>query len=237
MLAQGRSNGDVMLGAIRKRDIVAHPLVTIECFGWRVFVRALTAGRDVTFLSLLAETGSLQAAQPKVPELVDRCVSLELTAKAIYEALARKFADVQPALASFLRTLAKQESGHAELLELCRAAAERGDWDEPHFAPWRDSVPRLERQLRAVQASLDECGDLSAALQLVIQVESSELDNVFDGIVAASDSEFVRKIQIFQKAGARHVSYLCNTITALDPSLADQCKAVRARHASGSSDS
>jgi len=25
-----------MVGVIRKRDILAHPLVTIRCFGWRV---------------------------------------------------------------------------------------------------------------------------------------------------------------------------------------------------------
>ena len=218
-----------MLGAIRKRDIVAHPLVTIECFGWRVFVRALTAGPNVTFLSLLADTGSLQAAKPKVPELVQRCVTLELRAKKIYETLAGRFAD-QPSLAKFFRTLANQEQGHAELLELCRAAAEQGEWDEPQFAPWRESVPRLERQMKTAQASLNGCNDRTEVLRLVIQIESSELDDVFGGVVAASDSEFVRKIQAFQKAGTNHVSYICRTIATLEPSLADQCQAVRAKH-------
>jgi hypothetical protein len=70
------------------------------------------------------------------------------------------------------------------------------------------------------------------ALRLVIEIESSELDDVFDGVVAASDSEFVRKIQAFQKAGANHVSYICKTIETLEPSLAEQCQTVRAKHPS-----
>jgi len=35
-----------MIGAIRKRDILAHPFVTIHSFGWQVFFRALAAGRN-----------------------------------------------------------------------------------------------------------------------------------------------------------------------------------------------
>ncbi len=41
-----------MLGAIRKRDILAHPFVTVESFGWHVFFRVLVAGRNQTFLAL-----------------------------------------------------------------------------------------------------------------------------------------------------------------------------------------
>ncbi len=37
-----------MIGAIRKWDILAHPFVTIHCFGWRVFFRAVTADHNQT---------------------------------------------------------------------------------------------------------------------------------------------------------------------------------------------
>ena len=50
-----------MIGAIRKRDILAHPFITIDCFGWSVFLRALTAGRNQTFLALLTETRSRES--------------------------------------------------------------------------------------------------------------------------------------------------------------------------------
>jgi hypothetical protein len=51
-----------MIGAIRKRDILAHPLIKIDCSGWSVFLRALTAGRDQTFLALLTETRAYLSA-------------------------------------------------------------------------------------------------------------------------------------------------------------------------------
>ena len=41
-----------MVGAIIKRDILAHPVVTIRCFGWSVFIRALLAGPRPRFFPL-----------------------------------------------------------------------------------------------------------------------------------------------------------------------------------------
>ena len=40
-----------MVGAITERDILAHPLVTISCFGWGVFWRAFVcrSPEDVSF--------------------------------------------------------------------------------------------------------------------------------------------------------------------------------------------
>ena len=61
-----------MLGSIRKRDVLAHPIVTIRCFGWHVFFRALMASRDQTFLSLLADCGAVGPPPVRVPELVGR---------------------------------------------------------------------------------------------------------------------------------------------------------------------
>ena len=54
-----------MDGAICKREILSHPVVTIECFGWAVFFRAVFSGRDQTFLSLLQQAGVFQ--RPRVP--------------------------------------------------------------------------------------------------------------------------------------------------------------------------
>jgi hypothetical protein len=219
-----------MIGAIRKRDILAHPLVTIRCFGWHVFVRALLAPRDQTFLSLLVDSGSLQAPAVKVPELVERCVDLELTAKRIYQSLSHRFGG-EEAACRFFGTLARQEQHHAELLELCRVAAEQDGWEESQFAPWRDAVPRLEQQMSRAEAALDSLSELDDALRLVVHIETSELDDVFDSVVAASDSEFVRRLQAFQQAGANHVAYICQKIGELAPELAAECQVLRAAHA------
>jgi hypothetical protein len=85
------NRGFSVIGAIRRRDIVTHPVVTVRCFGWKVFLRALRSGQHQTFLSLLADKQVLQPAPAKMPELVDRCIGLELCAKRIYESLAERF--------------------------------------------------------------------------------------------------------------------------------------------------
>ena len=215
-----------MVGAICKRDILAHPFVTIHCFGWQVFFRALIAGRNQTFLSLLAQTHTLQPPKVSVPKLVGRCVKLELRAKRIFESLASQFAHQRP-VRKFFDTIARQEQGHAELLELCREAASRAVWREEYFAPWRDAAPRLERQMGDTEASLESIDGVVDALRLVIQIEGSEVNHVFKGIVAASGSEFVRKLQAFQSAGEKHICYICEEIPKLEPQLADECESLR----------
>ena len=138
-----------MVGVIRRRNVLAHPIVTIRCFGWQVFFRALIAGHSRTFLSLLAETKGFQPPTVKVPELVGRCVKLELQAERIYESLAGRFVDNERT-SDFLSALARQEQSHAELLRLCREAAGRSVWKEECFAPCRDSMPHLERQMENI---------------------------------------------------------------------------------------
>jgi len=224
-----------MIGAICKRDILVHPFVTIQCFGWRVFVRALTAGRDQTFLSLLVEARALQPATVTVPELVGRCIELEKKAERIYKRLAGWFLG-HPAVNQFFQTLAQEEQNHAELLELCRTSASQENWLEEHFSPWRDSVPRLERQMDDIESSLDSLDGVFDALRLVIQIEGSEVNKVFKGVVTATGSDFVRKVHAFQTAGARHIAFICEEIAKLEPLLEAECQDLRDRFFADSGD-
>ncbi len=73
-----------MIGVIRGRDILAHPLVTIRCFGWRTFFQALFAGQGRTFLSLLQQARHAEESASKLSALVDQCIDLELRAKRVY---------------------------------------------------------------------------------------------------------------------------------------------------------
>jgi hypothetical protein len=221
-----------MIGAICTSDIVAHPVVTIRCFGWQVFFKALAAGRDQTFLSLLAQNDAMRPAAVRIPRLVDRCVRLERQAKGVYQAMAGRFLGHQP-VAAFLDALADQEEGHAQLLELCREAAGRAVWQEEHFAPWRDAVPRLEEEMDRIQASLSQLDRVADALWLVIQIEGSEVNRVFQGIVDAAASDFVRRLGTFATAGDRHIRYICQTISRLDPELAEPCRELEATHFAG----
>lgn len=217
-----------MIGAIRRRDLISHPFVTVRCYGWRVFVRSLTSGRNQTFLSLLAETGYFQPSAITVPELVGRCVDLEKKAKNIYERLAGRF-PARPPVSQFFEALARQERAHAELLDLCRSAASRESWLEEHFAPWRDSVPRLERQMDDIKSNSESVDGVLDALRLVIRLESTELNRVFRGVVAATGSDFVRKVRAFQTAGARHITFICEEIATLEPPLELECQKLRDR--------
>ncbi len=217
-----------MIGVIRRRNILAHPFVTIRCFGWWVFFRALIAGRSQTFLSLLADTKGLQPPTVKVPELVERCVKLELQAKRIYESLAGRFLD-HTLIGDFFDTLARQEETHAELLRLCREAASRAVWKEECFAPCRDSIPCLERQMKNIELSLESLDSVADALRVVMQIESSEVNRVFESVVAASRSAFVRKFLAFQNVAEDHIAYICDEIPTLEPDLAEECRELRDR--------
>lgn len=215
-----------MVGAIRKREVLAHPIVTIQCFGWQVFFRALLAGRNQTFLSLLAESGAMQAPTDPVHELIERCVELELAAETIYDRLGQQFAGSAEA-ATFFRTLARQEQSHAELLRLCKAAATNSGWAEEQLGPSRGVLPQLEQDMDSARTTLPSVTDLAAAFRLVIQIESSEINTVFRRVVAATESDFVKKLQAFQTAGSQHVGYICREISRLRPELAQDCQRIR----------
>jgi ferritin len=214
-----------MVGAIRKRDVVVHPVVTIRCFGWPVFLKTVIAGRRQTFLTLLAEANAFGPPTVEVPSLLENCVFLELQAKLIYEALAERFSDRAP-VREFFETLAQQEQDHADLLELCGEIAGQEGWQEEHFGPWRDAIPVLEQQMDTVEASLGDLDSVTDALRLVIQVESSEINRVFESVVTATDSGFVRHLEPFHAAGVEHISYISDRIPKLESSLAKECEAL-----------
>jgi rubrerythrin len=215
-----------MVGVIRKRDILAHPIVTVRSFGWPVLFRALLARRNQTFLSLLVQAHALRPPTIQVPELLDRCIDLELSARRIYEKLAGVFSD-REAVRRFFETLAEQELGHAELLGLCREAAGRQGWLEEQFAPWRNAVPRLTQQMASEEACLRDLDSLTDALRLVIRVEGSEINQVFDSVVAATDSDFVRTLRAFHTAETEHLAYIADQIPELEPRLASECRELR----------
>ena len=217
-----------MVGVITEWDILAHPVVTIRCFGWQVFFKAIAPWQSRTFLSLLRPVAFSRAIPSNVPAILKRCIGLELQAKRIYTALAKTFDD-QELVWSFFDGLAKHEQYHADLLKLCRAAAIRSGWRVSVFNPWKDYLPRLEQQMDAVEAAVYEVDSVDAALRLVIQIESSEINNVFHAALAATDTNFVKKLRPFQKTMEDHMTYIVERIPVLSPKLMLDCRKLRAR--------
>ena len=217
-----------MVGTIRKRDILAHPIVSIRCFGLWVFFRALFAGKNQTFLSLLTDIKGLKPSPEKVPELVERCIKLELQAKQIYERLAGQFVDHECA-SNFFRSLARHEESHAQLLELCREIANRTIWRESRFTPYRDSIPRLERQMETIESSMELIEHVVDGLRLVIDIEGSEVNQVFGSVVAAGGSNFVKNLVVFQVTVEKHIDFICDEIPKLEPDTKEKCEQLRSR--------
>jgi hypothetical protein len=217
-----------MVGAITSWDILAHPISTIRCFGWRVFFKAVVPWQHGSFLSQLQAAGFFGALPSSVPRILERCIDLELRAKRIYKALARAFDD-QGLLGPFFAGLVEQEQYHADLLELAQAAAMHSGWKANLFNPWQDYLPRLEQQMDAAEAAVYEIDSVDAALRLVIQIESSEVNQVFDAALAATDAAFVKRLRPFREAMQSHMSYIAERLPQLSPNVMLLTRELRAR--------
>jgi hypothetical protein len=212
-----------MVGVIRNWDILTHPIGTIRCFGWRIFFKAAFSWHAKTFLSLLREEDFFEAAGSTVPKVFERCIGMELQAKRVYAALARVFAKTE-STRQFFEVLAQQEQDHADLLEICRAAASRGGWRAEHLSSWQGLLPRLEQQMQVIEDSLTRTGSSEDALRLVIQIGSSEINQLFLGIVTTADSAFIRKVRAFRDAVEFHIAYVCQRLPELAPELTTACR-------------
>ena len=218
-----------MKGVICKRHVLAHPVTTIQSFGWTVFFRTLAAGPDRTFLSIVAPTLHRTPAPASVSSFIENCVALEVRAGEVYRQLGRQF-EASPPLSGFFDSLARQEQGHAELLELCRGLAGESEWREEEVSQWRDKVPVLEKRMADIEKNLVNMVDTTDVLHLVIEIEGSEINQMFRGVVAATNNEFVRTFKAFQNAEKEHLNYICREIPLLEAELADACSALNAQY-------
>lgn len=217
-----------MLGVIRARDVLFHPFTTIHCFGWQTFFRALRASSEQTFLSLLGETNFFRSADSEAVTIVRRCIDLELQAKRIYETLT-EITTRTPAAAEFFAILAQQEQEHADLLKLCLTASRRSGWKLGLFDPWRDYLPRLEQQMREAEYSASAVEGVDDALRLVVWIESSEINLIFRGVIAASNSAFTKRLGPFRNAVETHVDFIVTEISRLAPNLTMVSRELRTR--------
>jgi hypothetical protein len=214
-----------MVGVITSWDIFAHPVSTIRCFGWGVFFRAVAPWHKQTFLFLLQDAGYFRAAASKVPTILERCIVLEQRAKRIYEVLAAAFV----AQRQFFVGLALQEQFHADLLNVCKAAAIRSGWKANLFNPWQDYLPRLEEQMKEAEAAVSRIDNLEAALQLVFQIEFSEINDVFYAALAATDAAFVNRLKPFRETMEAHMAYIAERVPELSPHLMFACRELRTK--------
>jgi hypothetical protein len=207
-----------MIGAIRTWDVLRHPIVTIRCFGFKTYVRSLLAGPRQTFLSLLSDISFFGSCDSQAADIVKQCIEMELRARQLYLNLAEATADNQR-LSRFLTELAEHEQEHADLLQLCMAASNQVGWRHRDLPKWRSSLARLDQEMSEIEAIAAVIRDPEAAMGLVIELESSEVNQVFLDLIASSNSDFVKKLRPFQYAVEMHMSHITAGIAALTPNL------------------
>ena len=83
--------------------------------------------------------------------------------------------------------------------------------------------------MEASEAAVSQIDSIEAALQMVIQVESSEINQVFHAAVSATDSAFVKKLGKFREAMEAHMNYLVERLPELSPTMLLACRELRAK--------
>jgi hypothetical protein len=225
-----RLKGRKMLGVINNFDIMTHPIVTIQCFGWRFFFKALFAKHNFTFLTLLNSSSLFEPAPPESGEIVDRIVQLELRAKGIYTKFADKFpSDVS--VKRFFEILASQEQDHADMLEFCKAATAHDGWKMNDLSATGQCVAGLESQMRQAENAVRSITSLDDAMRVVIQLESSEINQAFQNVFMASSSRFVKKLLKFRRATHFHMAFIMKRIPVLCPQMLQTSKQLNAKFA------
>jgi hypothetical protein len=76
-------------------------------------------------------------------------------------------------------------------------------------------------------ASLDEIQSVDDVVRLILEIETSEINCVFLGVVDATDSSFVRNLGPFRRTVRRHINYICKEISKVTPSAAAACRKLR----------
>ena len=84
--------------------------------------------------------------------------------------------------------------------------------------------------MHAAQKTARLLKTLPEALELVLSLECSEINFVFQDVVQATESPFVRRVHAFNKAGKDHLTYIARCLPQLDPSLEDACRPLREAH-------
>jgi hypothetical protein len=177
----------------------------------------------------LRDTDYFQAAAPESGSVLQRCVELELRAEETYQAFAKKFSALREAC-RFFKILALQEREHAELLQVCCVSNGKHSRQPFLSTPLGNRLPLLEQQMIGLELASRQVQSLEDALRLVVQIESSEVNQLFLSFITATESEFVSRLSAFQNAMESHLTYICRRIPELAPPLTDDCKELLAKY-------
>jgi hypothetical protein len=188
-----------------------------------VFLRALRAGPQETFLSIIAKIQAAEEMELQVPPVLESAIAGELRTMHIYRELAARFAH-EPPMTRFFAALAGQERSHAELLRICAQASRHARTDARRLAPLAERLAPLQATLARAESALSADVSRDEALRLVVQIEGAEINHLFNDLVAVNPSPFVKAIQGFQKATGSHLAYIRRVLPTLGPEVEAECR-------------
>jgi hypothetical protein len=214
-----------MQGVVTTRHVLAHPLVILEGFGLKVLVRSLFARRDETFLDIVARCARKGAnddsEEVDLLKTVDRFVGLERRARDLYRSLSRRLIGL-PDAARFFAVLSWQEEGHAVVLSRVRREIQRGKLRKKAKALQFDCLGSLETLFTNLEREVRKRVSLSRALEIVEEIEGSELDVVFDNLNDSVNMCCRARFERFFVLSKAHSAY-----------WEEQVRLLRARHLCG----
>ncbi len=81
----------------------------------------------------------------------------------------------------------------------------------------------------AAEVAIRKVDSIDAALRLVVNVESSEINEVFSAALAASEAPLVKRLRPFRRTVEDHMSYIVERLPQLSPRLTLATRELRAR--------
>jgi hypothetical protein len=199
-----------MQGVITRVQVLAHPIVIVESFGVKVLVRALFASARVTFLEVVSRCAEEEAHvgmdELDLARTVKRFIGFECRVRDVYRELSSRFSGV-PEAARFFKTLAGHEEGHAVVLSRVRREIRRGRCWKPSKRVHSATEEAFEARLSAYEVEIRRGVTLARALEITEDIESSELNVVFDTLNGSVDMRSRTRFERFFVLTQRHQAY------------------------------
>lgn len=207
-----------MQGVITRVHVLAHPFVIVESFGLKVLVRALFADERETFLEIVSRSAEEEAHlgmdEIDLARTVKRFIGFECRVGEIYRRLSEQLSGTAEA-AQFFSTLSRHEEGHAIVLTRVRREIRKGRlWKQSkdlHLA----TVDTFEARLKAYEEEARRGVTLARALEIVEDIEGSEINVVFDTLNGSVDMRSRARFERFFVLTQRHLAYCSERVRAL----------------------
>ncbi len=214
-----------MRGLIGKKDILRHPIIAIQGYGWQTFYDVLKAPKETTFLEVLSKNipPILEPVQKQVTDQLNVLIHFESQISSIYFNLMEKFTHI-PEVRKFFKTLSYQEEAHSEILRIVKVEVARLNlWNNVKLLE-QDKLDPATKLIQSIQHQLSQPAlvSLEKALIFVDKLEKMEDDLIFPFLhrfYKAVQTPFLKRIDRIIPSFANHHEYLNSELPYLKEAI------------------